>query len=120
METNKALHPADETLVRYGLGKLDDTIADSVDKHLEQCPTCRRRVGELPSDDFVALLCEAARPPVVADSVTPRPPGGLPRPSQRPIRRQRFYPSSPDTSTTRSSGSSAAGEWETSTWFAIR
>src|SRR5580698_695029 len=73
METNKVLHPADETLVRYGLGKLDDTIADSVDKHLEQCPACRRRVEELPSDDFVDRLREAkARPPVVPESESSR------------------------------------------------
>ena len=32
-------HPTDQTLHAYGLGKLDDASAESVNKHLESCPT---------------------------------------------------------------------------------
>ena len=70
MEPRASVHPADETLVSYGLGKLDDTLAESVNKHLEQCVPCRRRVAELSSDSFVGRLRDAqAR----VDEVPPRP-----------------------------------------------
>ncbi len=63
MESKPALHPADETLVSYGLGKLDDTVAAQVHKHLEQCQPCRQRVAELSSDSFLNRLRAAdARP----------------------------------------------------------
>ena len=38
-----AEHPAHETLQAYGLGKLDDALAEVVSKHLEACPDCRHR-----------------------------------------------------------------------------
>jgi len=56
MESPASIHPADETLVSYGLGKLDDTLAEAVNKHLEQCVPCRRRVAELSSDSFVGVV----------------------------------------------------------------
>jgi PEGA domain len=58
-----ALHPPDQTLCSYGLGKLDADAAESVNKHLESCPECRCRVAELSSDGFLGRLREAqARP----------------------------------------------------------
>ena len=59
MDVKPTTHPANETLVSYGLGKLDDTLAESVSQHLEQCDPCRRRVAELSSDSFVARLQNA-------------------------------------------------------------
>jgi serine/threonine protein kinase len=50
MESQPALHPSDETLVSYRLGKLDETTAESVGKHLEQCGPCRHRVDALSSE----------------------------------------------------------------------
>jgi hypothetical protein len=56
MNAQPALHPTDQTLQSYGLGKLDDTSADSVNQHLESCPDCRRRVAEMSSDSFLGKL----------------------------------------------------------------
>jgi formylglycine-generating enzyme required for sulfatase activity/serine/threonine protein kinase len=47
--TNTAAHPADETLVSYGLGDLEDTMTETVSRHLQKCNDCRRRVAELSS-----------------------------------------------------------------------
>jgi anti-sigma factor RsiW len=49
----EALHPTDQTLSSYGLGKLDDHSAEAVNQHLEGCPDCRERVAELSSDSFL-------------------------------------------------------------------
>ena len=51
-----AAHPTDQTLEAYGLGKLDDSLAESVSKHLEVCPSCQIRVADLSSDDFLGRL----------------------------------------------------------------
>ena len=54
------VHPDDETLQSYGLGKLDEALAASVKRHLELCADCRRRVAEVPSDSFLGRLKGAA------------------------------------------------------------
>jgi formylglycine-generating enzyme required for sulfatase activity/serine/threonine protein kinase len=79
MDPIASVHPADETLVSYGLGKLDDTRIEAVSKHLEQCDPCRRRVAELSSDSFVGRLREAQpqpgdAPPRTKTIVEPDPP----------------------------------------------
>ncbi|HKI21565.1 MAG TPA: protein kinase, partial [Isosphaeraceae bacterium] len=51
-----AAHPTDQTLQAYGLGELEDALAESVSKHLEDCPSCQSRVAELSSDDFLGRL----------------------------------------------------------------
>ncbi len=51
-----AVHPTDQTLHAYGLGKLDDASSGSVSKHLESCPSCQRRVAEMSSDSFLGRL----------------------------------------------------------------
>ncbi len=57
------VHPSDQTLQSYGLGKLDDLQAEAVGKHLRECDSCRRRVAEVTSDSFVGRLRDAqARP----------------------------------------------------------
>jgi serine/threonine protein kinase len=57
------VHPTDQTLQSYGLGKLDDASAESVNEHLEGRADCRRRIAEITSDSFLGRLCDAnARP----------------------------------------------------------
>ena len=56
---NAAVHPSDQTLSAYGLGKLDDASAETVSKHLEDCDSCQRRVAELSSDEFLGRLQNA-------------------------------------------------------------
>jgi len=59
MNVQPALHPTDKTLSSYGLGKLDDASAEAVNKHLEECPDCRKRVAEMPADSFLGRVREA-------------------------------------------------------------
>ena len=56
MDAHPALHPSSESLVAFGLGKLDDVSAGPVQKHLEECTDCRRRVAELSADSFLGRL----------------------------------------------------------------
>ena len=51
-----AVHPSDQVLQAYGLGKLDDVSSGSVSKHLDSCPSCQRRVAEVSSDSFLGRL----------------------------------------------------------------
>jgi serine/threonine protein kinase len=59
MGATAAVHPTDQILQSYGLGKLDDASSVSVSKHLEGCDSCQRRVAELSSDDFLGRLRNA-------------------------------------------------------------
>jgi serine/threonine protein kinase len=59
MDAHPAPHPTDRTLHAYGLGKLDDASAESVNVHLEGCPDCRQRVAMLSSDSFLGCLRDA-------------------------------------------------------------
>src|SRR5208337_1366216 len=63
MGATAAVHPTDQTLRSYGLGKLDDPTAESVNRHLESCADCRRRVAELTSDSFLNQLQKAQQKP---------------------------------------------------------
>ena len=51
-----AVHPTDQILQSYGLGKLDDVSAESVSQHLESCAACQSRVAEMSSDRFLGRL----------------------------------------------------------------
>jgi serine/threonine protein kinase len=65
------VHPTDQTLQSYGLGKLDDAAAESVHEHLEGCPDCRRRAAEISPDSFLGRLREAkARPESLRPAVS--------------------------------------------------
>jgi serine/threonine protein kinase len=55
-------HPPDDSLVAYGLGLLDDPAAADVARHLDGCPSCKRRVAELPADSFVGRMRDAVGP----------------------------------------------------------
>jgi serine/threonine protein kinase len=70
MEAPATVHPSDQTLKSYGLGKLDDGHADAVSKHLEQCGACRDRVAGLTSDEFVDGLRDAQQAKSAAASAT--------------------------------------------------
>ncbi len=61
MDAHPISHPTDRTLGSYGLGKLDDGSAKAVNKHLEQCSDCRKRVAELSADSFLGRIREAER-----------------------------------------------------------
>ena len=56
MGATAAVHPTDQILQSYGLGKLDPASAESVCKHLEGCAACQRRVAEMSSDSFLGRL----------------------------------------------------------------
>ncbi len=56
MGANDVVHPSGQTLQSYGLGKLDDASAESVNNHLSSCPDCQRRVAEMSSDSFLGRL----------------------------------------------------------------
>jgi hypothetical protein len=63
MNAQPALHPTDQTLHAYGLGKLDDASAEAVNAHLEGCPECRQRVAALSPDSFLGRLRDAKAEP---------------------------------------------------------
>jgi serine/threonine protein kinase len=75
MGATAAVHPTDQVLQSYGLGKLDDAPSVSVSKHLEGCDSCQRRVAELSSDEFLGRLRNAqAKPDKSATSWSPSAP----------------------------------------------
>jgi serine/threonine protein kinase/formylglycine-generating enzyme required for sulfatase activity len=61
MEIPNSLHPADQTLSSYGLGKLDEVAAGLVNDHLEGCADCRQRMAGFTSDSFLGRLREAQK-----------------------------------------------------------
>ena len=58
MDAHAAVHPTEQTLSSFGLGKLEDASAEAVSKHLEQCPDCRKRVAEMSADSFLGRMKE--------------------------------------------------------------
>ena len=119
MGATAAVHPTEPTLQAYGLGKLDDASAESVNKHLSSCPECQSRVAEMSSDSFVGRLAlrrarPRCRPPPTRNSVAPdegRPAAAGSPPRPRPCRLAWL-----STPITRSSESSAEEAWEWFTW----
>ncbi len=59
MEPSRPPHPRQEDLQAYVLGKLDDDAADLIEKHLEECPECRRMAAEMPADTFLGRMRQA-------------------------------------------------------------
>jgi len=62
MDAATTVHPTDQTLQAYGLGQLDDQVAEAVSRHLDGCPDCLRRVAGLSSDSFLGRLRQAESP----------------------------------------------------------
>ncbi len=62
MDAHLRSHPTHQTLSSFGLGKLDDRSAQAINKHLEQCPDCRKRVAEMFADSFLERVRDAQRP----------------------------------------------------------
>jgi hypothetical protein len=54
-----SIHPTEDTLRAYGVGKLYGSLADSVHAHLSGCGTCRQRVAELSDDTFLRRVRDA-------------------------------------------------------------
>jgi serine/threonine protein kinase len=61
MDSRLSPHPTDHSLSSFGLGKLDDGPAEAVNKHLEQCPDCRKRVAEMSADSFLGRIQDAQK-----------------------------------------------------------
>ncbi|MGO9914676.1 MAG: protein kinase domain-containing protein [Isosphaeraceae bacterium] len=59
MDAAPSLHPTDQTLSSFGLGKLNDRSFEAVNQHLEQCPDCRKRVAEMSADSFLGRVRDA-------------------------------------------------------------
>ena len=78
MDAHPTSHPTEKTLSSYGLGKLDDGLAEAVNQHLERCPDCRKRVAEMSADSFLGRIRDVQRSashPVMSQSQ----PGETPR-----------------------------------------
>jgi serine/threonine protein kinase/formylglycine-generating enzyme required for sulfatase activity len=56
MDALAELHPSEETLKSFALGKLDEESAQSIGKHLEACSDCRERIEEMPAPSLVGRL----------------------------------------------------------------
>jgi WD40 repeat protein/tetratricopeptide (TPR) repeat protein len=59
MDHHPSAHPTPETLEAYGLGRLEEALAEAVVGHLEDCPECRQRVAEAAPDTFLDQLRDA-------------------------------------------------------------
>ena len=70
MGSHALLHPTEQTLSDFSLGKLDDARAEIINNHLNECPDCQRRVAEMSSDSFLGRLRGATDNPA-----PPRPAG---------------------------------------------
>ena len=76
MDASPSLHPTDQTLSSFGLGKLDDRSAAAVNEHLMECSDCRKRVAEISSDSFLKRFRDAQ--PAGKSPSGPSPTGGPP------------------------------------------
>ncbi|HZW29564.1 MAG TPA: protein kinase, partial [Isosphaeraceae bacterium] len=83
MNNEAVLHPTDQALRDFSLGKLGDDRADSVNRHLEACSECQQRVAAMSSDSFLSRLRDAQGqseipPPVQSGTGLSRPTGAEP------------------------------------------
>jgi serine/threonine protein kinase len=56
MGNHASLHPTEQTLSDFSLGKLDDGRSEIINNHLNECPDCQRLVAEMSSDSFLGRL----------------------------------------------------------------
>jgi serine/threonine protein kinase len=85
MEAFDALHPTDQMLQHYGLGKLDDVVFQKVTKHLEDCPPCQNRVAEMSSDSFLGRLQQAQGAPLASGGDSPQKVGPIKKSAPDPV-----------------------------------
>jgi serine/threonine protein kinase len=62
MGNHALLHPTEQTLSDFSLGKLGDGRAEVINNHLNECPDCQRLVAEMSSDSFLGRLRGAQGP----------------------------------------------------------
>ena len=60
MGSHGLLHPTEQTLSDFSLGKLNDGQAEIINNHLLECSDCQRLVAEMSSDSFLGRLQGAA------------------------------------------------------------
>jgi serine/threonine protein kinase len=77
MDAPPELHPTEDVLDAFGLGKLDEQAFEAVSQHLESCPSCQRRVTQLPPDTFLDYL-RSARTLTGSATLTGSPLAGAP------------------------------------------
>jgi hypothetical protein len=82
MDATAAVHPNDQILRAYGLGKLDDASFELVSKHLESCPDCQRYLAAVSCDSFLGRLRGVQGSPET--SATNRSQSGDPRTASSP------------------------------------
>jgi hypothetical protein len=56
MGATAAVHPTDQILRAYAIGKLNNVSSQSVSKYLELCNSCQRRAAGLSSDSCLGRL----------------------------------------------------------------
>ena len=59
MDAATSGHPTRQVLISFGLGKLDDGLAEAVQQHLESCLDCQKQIAELSADSFLGRVREA-------------------------------------------------------------
>jgi hypothetical protein len=89
MSSPSVQHPTDRLLITFNLGKLDDSKAAAINKHLKGCPTCRRRLvslsgaTEVPSSSTTPPAVPIANAKTLAAAIAADQRGGpSPRPSK--------------------------------------
>src|SRR5262249_20138445 len=86
MAAQPAIHPSEDALRAFALGKLDDSTSSVLMSHLDSCPDCFKIVAALSGDDFLNRLRQAhgrSSTPAPAKSLTdaaraPKPPASQP------------------------------------------
>ncbi len=53
MGSHTLLHPTEQTLSDFSLGKLNDAQAEIINNHLNECPDCQRIVAKMSPDSFL-------------------------------------------------------------------
>jgi formylglycine-generating enzyme required for sulfatase activity/serine/threonine protein kinase len=88
MEARPVIHPSEDALRAFALGKLDDSTASVLMSHLDSCPDCCKVVAALSGDDFLDRLRQAhgrSSTPAPAKSLADAARAPKPPASQAPI-----------------------------------
>lgn len=71
MDTQRQLHPTQQQLAAFALGKLAPDVRARMQKHLEHCAACTQALADTPADTLMALLQKARSPQSQRDQSTP-------------------------------------------------